>query len=251
MNKITKSMKILTIALLFCTSWASAATIGIGTALGAFRLSDGTLPTGGGVSIGFFTVALPSASALTAMTNPWTELAGSSYGYRDVRSLLDSSNNPPTFQSTGWDFSAGWTGGTLNVPNTPSNVTSAINGNDLLSSFAGGTTGTATQLWAISFNSGSYSDFYSGSTQWAVVTANALGGTTNDWLYPTSSETISLSQINATGEVLIGTDGASAGISGVGANDVVMAALVPEPSTSALMMIGAFGLLAMRRLRKA
>jgi len=227
-----------------------SATIGIGTALGAFKQTDGSLPTTGGVSIGFFTVALPTSSQLSAMTNPWTELAGASYGYKDVRTLLDSNSNPPTFQSTGWDFSAGWTGGTLNVPNTPSNVSNAINGNDLLSAFAGGTGGTATALWAIAFNGGTYATSYIGSTQWAVTTANALGGSTNDWLYPTSSETISLSQINATGEVLIGTDGASAGITGVGANDVVMTDLVPEPSTGALMMIGAAGLVALRRLRK-
>lgn len=238
-------------ALLFSVVSGNTATIGIGTALGAFKQQDGTSPTSGGVSIGYFTVSLPSAAALAAMVNPWTELTGATYGYRDVRTLLDSNGNLPVFQSTGWDFSVGWTGGTLNVPTTPSNVTNAINGNDLLSAFAGGTGGTATQLWAFGFNGGNYSSAFTGSTQWAVVTANLLGGTTNDWLYPTSSETISLSQINAAGEVLIGTDGASAGIGGVGANDVVMAAIVPEPSTGALMMIGAVGLVALRRLRKA
>jgi len=241
--------KVVLAALLCAASSGNSATIGIGTALGAFKQTDGTAATAGGVSIGFFTVALPTAIQLAAMVDPWTELSGANYGYRDVRSLLDSNGNPPTFQSTGWDFSASWSGGTLNVPGTPSNVTNAINGNDLLSAFAGGTGGTATQLWAFGFNGGNYANSFTGSRQWAVVTANALGGTTNDWLYPTSSETISLSQINATGEVLIGTDGASAGISGVGANDVVMA-LVPEPSTGALMMVGAFGLAAMRRLRK-
>ena len=227
-----------------------SATIGIGTALGAFKQLDGTSATSGGVSIGFFTVALPTAVQLSAMTNPWAELTGASFGYRDVRSLLDSNGNPPTFQSTGWDFTSGWTGGTLNVPNTPSNVTNAINGNDLLSAFAGGTGGTATQLWAFGFNGGNYANSFTGATQWAVVTANALGGSANDWLYPTSSETISLSQINAAGEVLIGTDGASAGLVGVGANDVVMTAVVPEPSTGALIMLGAAGLVALRRLRK-
>lgn len=249
--KITnKPIFSIVLTLVLVATQGQSATIGIGTALGAFKQSDGTVATSGGVSIGFFTVAMPTASALAAMTNPWTELTGASYGYRDVRALLDSNGNPPTFQSTGWDFGVGWTGGTLNVPNTPSNITNAINGNDLLSAFAGGTGGTATQLWAIGFNGGTYATSFAAATQWAVVTANALGGVTNDWLYPTSSETISLSQINAAGEVLIGVDGASAGITGVVANDVVMAAIVPEPSTGALMMISAAGLVALRRLRK-
>jgi len=250
MHTYKKLVGTLGIAIFMGVVVSNAATIGIGTALGAFKQSDGSANTSGGVSIGFFTVALPTASALTAMTNPWSELTGASYGYKDVRTLLDSNANPPTFQSTGWDFASGWTGGTLNVPSTPSNVSNAINGNDLLTSFAGGTTGTATQLWAIGFNGGNYASAFAGSTEWAVVTANALGGATNDWLYPTSSETVSLSQINATAEVLIGTDGASAGISGVGANDVVMAAIVPEPATGTLLFMSAVGLVAMRRLRK-
>jgi len=226
---------------------SQAATIGYVTTFGNFRTSAGLALGAGGVSIGYFTVALPTASQLTAMTNPWADLASANYGYRDVRILLDSNSALPTFQTGGtWDYSSGGViGGTLNVPNSPSNVANAINGNDALSAFLGGTGGTATQLWAFAFNGGNYANGYSGSTEWAATTANALGGATNDWLYPTSSENIQLSQINAIGEVLIGSD--------PGTSDVWMAAIIPEPASTSLFGMGLLiihGVLSRRKLRK-
>jgi hypothetical protein len=225
-------IKICLVVAYFGQLTAQAATIGFSTTFGVFKTSAGLALNAGGVSIGYFTVALPTASQLLAMTNPWADLAGSSYGYKDVRILLDSSSALPTFQTGGtWDYSAGGgIGGTLNVPNSPINVTNAINGNDSLSTFLGGTTGTATQLWAFAFNAGNYANGYSGSTQWAVVTANAFGQTLNEWLYPTSSENIMLSQINAPGEVLVGSD--------PGGNDVLMAAIIPEPASASLLGLG-------------
>jgi len=252
MKKLNKILGLTLIAAALPALPVHSATIGYVTTFGKFFDKAGAGLLEGGVSIGYFTTALPTAIDLGAMTDPWATLTSSSFGYRDVRTLLDSNSALPTFQTGGsWDYSpSGAIGGTLNVPNSPSNVSNAINGNDSLSAFLGGTGGTATQLWAFAFNKGNYANQYAGSTQWAVVTANALAGTLNDWLYPTGSENIQLSQINASGEVLIGTDGAAAGLTGVGANDVVMADLVPEPSTGALMMIGAVGLVALRRLRK-
>lgn len=239
----------ITLALLVATFplVGNAATIGYVTTFGHFRTSTGIALGSGGVSIGYFTVALPSAAQLAAMTNPWADLAGASYGYRDVRILLDSNSALPTFQTGGtWDYSAGGlVGGTLNVPNSPTNVSNAINGNDGLTAFLGGTGATATQLWAFAFNSGSYATGYSGSTEWAAVTANALGGATNDWLYPTSSENIQLSQINLAAEVLIGSD--------PGTSDIWMAAIIPEPASTSLLGMGLLiihGVLSRRKLRK-
>ncbi len=231
---------------------SNAATIGYLTSFGAFLSSGGNTPTSGGVSIGFFTSSLPTAAQLSGMTDPWSQLA-STYGYKDVRILLDGNGALPTFQSTGsWDYSnLGVIGGTLNVPNTPSNsgLTNAINGNDILSAFAGGTGGVATQLWAFAFNAGTYANGFSGSTEWAATTANALGSATNGWLYPTSSESIQLSELNVAGEVLIGTDGAS--ISGGNANNVYMTAIIPEPSSASLLALGVAGLVALRVRRKS
>lgn len=229
-----------------------AATIGFVTSFGTFRSSTGAVLSEGGVSIGYFTVALPTVSQLEAMLNPWTELAGSSYGYRDVRVLLDSNNSLPTFQGTGtWDFSVGGAiGGTLNVPNSPSNVNNAVNVNDSLSAFLGGTTGTdKTTLWAFAFNKGNYANGFSGFTEWAAVTATAPGGTTNDWIYPgaNGSENIQLSQINAAGEVLIGLDGNGTGITGVGVNDVL---LIPEPSVGSFLLLGGISLAILRAQKR-
>jgi len=50
------------------------------------------------------------------------------------------------------------------------------------------------------------------------------------------------------GEVIAGTDGVNV-LGGVASN-VYLTNMVPEPSTGALMMIGAAGLVALRRLRK-
>jgi hypothetical protein len=251
MKQLSKTLRIALIVAALTVPMGHSATIGFVTTFGKFFDKTGAGLREGGVSIGYFTTALPTAVDLGAMADPWTSLS-TSFGYKDVRTLLDSNSALPTFQTGGsWDYSSGGAiGGTLNVPNSPSNVSNAINGNDTLSAFLGGVSGTATQLWALAFNKGNYADRYAGSTQWAVVTANAFGQTLNDWLYPTGSENIQLSQINATGEVLVGIDGVSAGLVGVGASDVVMADLVPEPSTGALIMIGAASLVALRRLRK-
>jgi hypothetical protein len=223
----------------------NAATVGYGTALGSFLLADGSTPvSAGGISIGFFTgSALPTKVQLNAITsNPYSALV-SSYNYVDLRNLADSNAILASFQSSGsWDFSSGWAGATLNVPTTPSNYTTAINGNDALAAFAGGTGGTATTLWAFAFNGGNYANQFSGSTQWAAVTATELGATVNDWLYPTSSETIQLSQINTAGEVLIGTDSG---------NNVLMANVIPEPSSASLLALGVAGLVALRARRKS
>ena len=222
----------------------NAATVAYGTPLGSFLLADGSSPllSGGGISVGFFTGStLPTKAQLAAITsNPYSALV-STYNYVDLRNLADAVGSS-SFQSGGsWNFSSGWTGATLNVPNSPTNYTTAINGNDISAAFAGGSTGTATALWAFAFNSGNYANQFSGSTQWAAVTANELGGAANDWLFPTSAENIQLSQLTTAGEILIGTDSG---------NNVLMAA-IPEPSSASLLAIGVAGLVALRARRKS
>jgi hypothetical protein len=81
------------------------------------------------------------------------------------------------------------------------------------------------------------------------IVRNGDGTGTTAWVTPASDlsgVTMNLSGINSSSEVLLGTyvDYAS------GSDLIALTAGIPEPSTGALMMIGAFGLVAMRRLRK-
>lgn len=244
MKHTTLSISLAFLVAVSVVSKASAATVGYGTALGSFLLADGSSPlsAGGGISIGFFTGStLPTKVQLSAITSdPYNTLV-SSYSYVDLRNIKDGSNVAAAFQSSGsWDFSVGWTGATLNVANTPGNYTTAINGNDIQAAFAGGTTGAATVLWAFAFNSGNYANGFSGATQWAAVTASEPGQSVNDWLYPTSSENIQLSQINSAGEILIGADSG---------NNVLMA-VIPEPTSLNLLAAGA-AFLALFRANKS
>ena len=81
------------------------------------------------------------------------------------------------------------------------------------------------------------------------IVRNVDGTGTSSWVTPTNDlngVTMNLSGINGQSEVLLGTytDYASG-------NDLIrLAPAIPEPSTGALMMIGAAGLVALRRLRK-
>ncbi|MBM3418605.1 MAG: PEP-CTERM sorting domain-containing protein [Bacteroidetes bacterium] len=88
-----------------------------------------------------------------------------------------------------------------------------------------------------------------------AIVRNANGTGTANWTTPTSDlngVTMNLSGLQVTaggsvqsGEVLLGTvNDFSSG------NDLIRLEAVPEPSTGALMMIGAAGLVALRRLRK-
>lgn len=221
-----------------------SATIGFGNAFGNFLSSGGLSLSEGGVSVGFFTVALPTTAAIASISNLNYTTFSSTFGFVDVRTMRDSNNNLPTWVSGGWDFVTSFTGGTLTVPATPNNPpTAAFNHSDQLATFAAGST-TGTALWVVAFNKGNYANNFAGATEWALVTATAPGGTSNDWIYPTSSENIQLSQINAAGEILAGTDGASIG--GGLANDVYMT-VIPEPNSAALIGLGAIVLFGARR----
>lgn len=81
------------------------------------------------------------------------------------------------------------------------------------------------------------------------IVRNVDGTGTTAWITPTSDlsgVTMNLSGVNSQSEVLLGTytDYLS------GSDFIRLQAAIPEPSTGALLMIGAFGLVAMRRLRK-
>jgi len=81
------------------------------------------------------------------------------------------------------------------------------------------------------------------------IVRNVDGTGTTSWITPTSDlsgVTMNLSGINSQSEVLLGTY-----TDYLTGNDLIrLAPAIPEPSTGALMMIGAAGLVALRRLRK-
>jgi hypothetical protein len=247
MKKLKTNLKVTVFAVIMAAFSANlhSATIGFGNAFGNFLSSSGSALTEGGVSVGFFTVALPTSTAIASISNLNYTSFSSTFGFVDVRTMRDSNNNLPTWVSGGWDFASGFTGGTLTVPATPNNPpTAAYNHSDSLTTFASGAT-TGTALWVVAFNKGNYANNFAGATEWALVTATAPAGTANDWIYPTSSENIQLSQINATSEIVAGTDGAS--ILGGNSSDVYLT-VIPEPNSAALFGFGGLVLLGIRRL---
>ena len=238
----------MTVALVAAYSAAvQAATVNVGavansSATGQFLTvlpGGGTsITTTGQIKVGFFDI---TTTDLQTLVNSWSPT--SSY---NAYSLLNSH-----FTQIGTVINPSSSGGTLGGT-LAGLYTTAGSGWNFSSS--GNVSGTAnyvdlalapqnTQMYIWAFNG---SDFTSGgfnSTQWALVTHYATG----QWKLPGSGalsmvlKTVGASGSSASADVVLGVDNG---------NNVNMVDLVPEPSTGALMMVGAFGLLAMRRLRK-
>ena len=238
----------MTVALMVAYSASvQAATVNVGavansTTTGQFLTvlpGGGTsITTTGQIKVGFFDL---TTSALQSLVNSWNPT--SQY---DAYTLLNSH-----FTQIGTVINPSSSGGTLGGTTTGLYSTAGSGWNF---SSSGNVSGTAnyvdlalapqnTQMYIWAFNG---SDFTSGgfnSTQWALVTHYATG----QWKLPGSGalsmvlNTVGTSGSTASADIVLGVDN--------GAN-VNMVDVVPEPSTGALMMIGAVGLVAMRRLRK-
>lgn len=194
------------------------------SSVGQFRLADGSLPTAGGVTVGFFSGVVPADSVLQALapSTAYSSLLG--LGWVDVRNLTGA-----TAPAAGaWDFPT--------IGGTTSNVATGVN------------YPLNSQLYIVAFDAGSYvsgtqgnmastSTSFSGSSQWAIV---------KDTAYKNSADpgglALLLSSASGAAEVLVGTEGGL----GDGANDIRLAA-VPEPSRVLLGLIAIFGLVARRR----
>jgi len=144
---------------------------------------------------------------------------------------------------------------------TPS--TSQFGFNNLTTLTVNGTSGSYTTFngqitsvnYSLSIGASKSLYIWTAFNQEIAIVRNANGAGTANWTTPTSDlngVTMNLSGLQATaggsvetGEVLLGTvnDFASG-------SDLIRLQAVPEPSTGALMMIGAVGLVALRRLRK-
>lgn len=203
---------------------------------GAITLQDGTVPTAGGVTIGFFSSTAPLASVIQTWSagNAVSNLLNA--GWIDVRTVAGGD-----MQANGdWDWpgqgGGGKIGGTFNWTY---NATYA--GKQLyLFAFNGGTSGFgfSSSSTVLANASAFSSSSFAGSTQWAVLRGDP-------WLLPASDGTavnVKVSDVDTAGELIVGTE--------AGLNSFRDISMVPEPSTGALMMIGAVGLVALRRLRK-
>ena len=124
-------------------------------------------------------------------------------------------------------------------------------------SSSGGVSGTAnyvdlalapqgTQIYVWAFNNTDFT--FSGSnapTQWALVTDrdNTTTGQTGTWVLPGSGAlSCVVNNITTTSDVLLGTD------NGLNIN---MVAVIPEPVTMNLLMLGGMTILASRRKRSS
>lgn len=206
---------------------------------GYFLSSAGGQLTTGGISAGYFstdgTAAAIYQPTLThwgsllsgGASNAWSSLI--SLGWRDVRSVAGT-------LPTDWSFASGGTP-TGVIGGTASNISAT-------------TLPTGTRLYVIAFDSGSWGGSMAtstfGGTEWGVVSAWGHANTAENYSSPADlgSKSLQLKSANLTAsDVLVGSLNPS-----YATNFSVN--LVPEPSTGALMMIGAVGLVALRRLRK-
>lgn len=229
MNQLLKITASLT-AILGMVAGLQAATINIGSvasssATGFYVLENGALNTTGKIRVGTFS---KTQAELTSIIGAWgADKSPSLLKYNELNSYFNEVGIGGTRGTAvaGWSFN-----GSGAVAGTSNSVDTTIV-----------PVGSQLYVWAFTISSFTSADFTpSSSLQWALVT-DAV-----DWLAPsTGTKSLNLGQIDAAG-VLIGTDNGS----GTGFNNVNMVAAVPEPSTGALMMIGAAGLVALRRLRK-
>jgi len=210
------------------------------SAIGYFVDSGGVnLVSTGEVSFGYFSTDGTAANIYQPDSNAWSSLlsggAGNAWGsllslgWRDVRTLGTL--------GTGFDpsFSAGGSPLT-NIGATVQNIPFA-------------SVPSNTRLYVIGFNAGSWDNTtktatFGSATEWGVVSAWGHATSSQNFASPADGGTKSMNFKNAvltSSDVLVGSlVNSSTGV----------VAMVPEPSTGALMMIGAVGLVAMRRLRK-
>jgi len=219
-----------------CHSSASTITIKAdgstvsGTGLAHFfvDVSGNLLDLGDQIRVGFFNIS--SLNNIVSNFNTYTD-------FSLLRSDLAAIFTP--IGETG--FSGTATGGKVAI-NDKQNLTTvrgAISQNiTSLDPVASGHAGKQVYLWATDASS------------WTTSAALAIV-TDTSWIIPSNNSsnlTVNTAFINtaSSSELILGVSGPTVG----GIDSIQMVTTVPEPSTGALMMIGAAGLVALRRLRK-
>lgn len=243
MKNNRKISPLMALLLVVAIAPSSNAALSIGVvangSTGYFLSSSGGQLTTGGISAGYFSTDGTSANIYQPTLTQWGSLLSGgasnawssliSLGWRDVRSIAGT-------QPTDWSFASGGTP-TAIIGGTASNISVT-------------TLPTGTRLYVIAFDGGSWGGSMAsstfGGTEWGVVSAWGHSNSAENYSSPADlgSKSLQLKSANLTSsDVLVGSLNPS-----YATNFSVN--LVPEPSTGALMMIGAAGLVALRRLRK-
>lgn len=229
LNKILTTLGIMGLAL-GATNSNAAISITVAspnTSAGLIYDSTGAIITAGFARVGKITGTIDLTKGAVSWANYtyWNSI------FTDVNTSTGGGGSTPStwnFNATSGALTGSSTGvsATAFAQNTPLYIWAFKIGKSLTAGSAG-SNGIPTLL---------ESDFTSGGVEWALLAAD-------EWKAPADLGTVSLVINQATPSdtrvsPIIGSD--------LGAN----VTMVPEPSTGALMMIGAAGLVAMRRLRK-
>jgi hypothetical protein len=234
MKQITTIICILTVAI--AKTFASTVTIkadgssvsGVGNAHFFTDVNGNLLDLGDQVRVGFF-----NASALSTIVSNFNTYTDFSL----LRSELANIFTP--IGETGYAGTA--SGGKIAINNKQNltTLTGALSQNiTSLDPVASGHAGKQVYLWATD------------TSDWSVSTALAIV-TDASWLIPGSNAsnlTVNTAYVNtgSSSELILGLSGPTVSST----DSIKLVTTVPEPSTGALMVIGAFGLVALRRLRK-
>jgi len=206
------------------------------TSNGAITLSSSAVPSAGGITLGYFS---GSSAPLDSVIQSWSaanaiaNLISSSWV--DVRTVNASGAG---MQSNGdWDWPGGGSPGTAGtkIGGTYNWVFDASLANKQLYIFAfnAGTSGfgfSSSSVVAPSASAFTASSF-AGSTEWAALKAV-------NWIFPATDGTalnLKVVDIDVASELLVGTDGG---------NNIAM---IPEPSSVSLLLIGLGALWTARR----
>jgi len=187
--------------------------------------------------VGFFSGK--TSTDLASIVSGWTDSTTAYQRYNSLNSLFTQVGNIVN-PSTGGGTVGGTTTGLYNTAGAGWNF-----------SPTGGISGTAsyvdlalvpqsTQMYVWAFNNSDFGSSSFNPTQWALVTNQS--GTAN-WVMPGSGAlSMVLSSVNRTADVILGADAAA---------NINMVAVIPEPSSASLLVLGMAGLVALRVRRKS
>jgi len=246
-NKKTTILAIAGAILLFVGQEALfSATVNVGavgnsSATGQYLSVTGTTVTTGLIKVGFFSGK--SFADIQTVINGWNSSTTQKSAYDSLNNLFTQIGAVINPSSSGGTL-GGTTTGLYSTPGSGWNFSSAgaVSGTANYVDLALAPQGTQIYVWA--FNNTDFT--FSGSnapTQWALVTDrdNTTTGQTGTWVLPGSGAlSCVVNNITTSSDVLLGTD------NGVNIN---MVAVIPEPATMNLLILGGMTILASRRKR--
>lgn len=204
---------------------------------GGFTLSDKTtLPTVGEISIGFFTGTAPTATDWQnilqgGVSNAWTSILN--LGYKDVRAISGAT------LGAGFDPSFATKGSTQGVSIPATDIGATVQNIP----FASLTSGT--RMYVMAFNNGSWDNTsktatFGTATQFAVVSSWGKTNNAQNFVSPADNGTKSMPFSSA---ALVSTDVLIGSLN----TDTKYVAMIPEPTTSCMFLLGLSCLVAWSR----